>query len=72
VEIARKYGIHFIGPNCIGVVNPYSKLNTTFFPYEASPGFIGMASQSGSFITQVFVHLEKFGLGFSQGFSVGN
>ncbi len=72
VEIARKYGIHFIGPNCIGVVNPYSKLNTTFFPYEATPGFIGMASQSGSFITQVFVHLEKFGLGFSQGFSVGN
>jgi acyl-CoA synthetase (NDP forming) len=72
VEIARKYGIHFIGPNCIGVVNPYAKLNTTFFPYEASPGFIGMASQSGSFITQVFVHLEKFGLGFSQGFSVGN
>ena len=72
VDIARKYGIHFIGPNCIGVVNPYAKLNTTFFPYEASPGFIGMASQSGSFITQVFVHLEKFGLGFSQGFSVGN
>jgi acetate---CoA ligase (ADP-forming) subunit alpha len=72
VEIARKYGIHFIGPNCIGVVNPYWKLNTTFFPYEATPGFIGMASQSGSFITQVFVHLAKFGLGFSQGFSVGN
>jgi acetate---CoA ligase (ADP-forming) subunit alpha len=72
VEIARKYGLHFIGPNCIGVVNPYAKLNTTFFPYDASPGFIGMASQSGSFITQVFVHLEKFGIGFSQGFSVGN
>lgn len=72
VDIAREYGIHFIGPNCIGVVNPYAKLNTTFFPYEASPGFIGMASQSGSFITQVFIHLEKFGLGFSQGFSVGN
>jgi acyl-CoA synthetase (NDP forming) len=72
VEIARTYGIHFIGPNCIGVVNPYIKLNTTFFPYEATPGFIGMASQSGSFITQMFVHLAKFGLGFSQGFSVGN
>ncbi len=72
VDIARKYGIHFIGPNCIGVVNPYAKLNTTFFPYEAAPGFIGMASQSGSFITQVFIHLEKFGLGFSQGISVGN
>lgn len=72
VEIADTYGIHFVGPNCIGVVNPYVKLNTTFFPYDATPGFIGMASQSGSFITQMFVHLAKFGLGFSQGFSVGN
>jgi acyl-CoA synthetase (NDP forming) len=29
VEIARKYGIHFIGPNCIE--DNHSKLNTTFF-----------------------------------------
>ncbi len=72
VEIADQYNIQFLGPNCIGVVNPYVKLNTTFFPYQATAGFIGMASQSGSFITQLFVHLEKFGLGFSQGFSVGN
>ncbi|MCX5861105.1 MAG: CoA-binding protein [Deltaproteobacteria bacterium] len=71
-RISRKYGISFIGPNCIGVINPRHKLNTTFYPYDASPGFIGMASQSGSFVTQMFVHLEKFGLGFSQGFSVGN
>ncbi len=72
VEIANRYDIRFVGPNCIGVVNPYHKLNTTFFPYDAKPGFIGMASQSGSFITQMFVHLDKFGLGYSEGFSLGN
>ncbi|MGC8658382.1 MAG: acetate--CoA ligase family protein [Desulfomonilaceae bacterium] len=72
VAIAQKYGIYFIGPNCIGVVNSHLKLNTTFNPYEASAGFIGMASQSGSFITQMFGHLSKFGLGFSQAFSLGN
>ncbi len=72
VELARTYDISFIGPNCIGVVNPYAKFNTTFYPYEAVPGFIGMASQSGSFITQMFTHLEKFGIGFSQAASVGN
>lgn len=71
-EIARKYGIRMLGPNCIGVVNPYVKLNTTFFPYDARPGFIGMASQSGSFVTQMFTHLNHFGLGFSQAISVGN
>ncbi len=72
VRTAKKYGITFIGPNCIGAVNPSLNLNTTFFPYEATPGFIGMASESGSFITQMFVHLAKFGIGFSQGFSLGN
>jgi acyl-CoA synthetase (NDP forming) len=72
VEISKRYGITFIGPNCIGVINPYFNLNTTVFPYEARRGFIGMASQSGSFITQLFSYLEKFGLGFSQGFSLGN
>ncbi|MBI4963855.1 MAG: CoA-binding protein [Desulfomonile tiedjei] len=72
VEIAKRYGIYFLGPNCIGVANPYAKLNTTFYPYETVPGFIGMASQSGSFITQMFSYLQNFGLGFSQGMSVGN
>jgi acetate---CoA ligase (ADP-forming) subunit alpha len=72
VDIARAYGITFLGPNCIGVVNPRHKLNTTFYPYQARAGFIGMASQSGSFITQMFSYLDKFGLGFSQGMSVGN
>ncbi|UCF91645.1 MAG: CoA-binding protein [Desulfobacterales bacterium] len=73
LAIAQQYGIRFIGPNCIGVVNPFHRFNTTMFHYNAAPnGFIGMASQSGSFITQMFSHLAKFGLGFSQGFSVGN
>ncbi|MFH1351735.1 MAG: CoA-binding protein [Pseudomonadota bacterium] len=70
--VAKKYGIRFLGPNCIGVANPYHKLNTTFFQDLTAPGFIGMASQSGSFITQMFDYLSKFGLGFSTGISVGN
>ncbi|MBW2094137.1 MAG: CoA-binding protein [Deltaproteobacteria bacterium] len=72
VAIANQYRMRFLGPNCIGVVNPYHKLNTTFFPYDTAPGFIGMASQSGSFVTQMFDYLAKFGLGFSSAISVGN
>ena len=70
--IAKKHGIRFLGPNCIGVVNPHQRLNATFLPYDSKPGFIGMASQSGSFITQMFDYLGRYGLGFSTGFSVGN
>jgi len=71
-ETALKHGIRFLGPNCIGVANPYERLNTTPFPYEGPPGFIGMASQSGSFVTQMFQNLSKRGLGFSTAMSVGN
>jgi len=72
LETTRKYGINIVGPNCIGVTNPHHLLNSTFLPFEGKPGFIGMASQSGSFITQMFGYLGPRGLGFSTGFSVGN
>ena len=70
--IADRYGIRFLGPNCIGVANPTIKLNTTPLQLEGEPGFIGMASQSGSFVTQMFNYLNRYGLGFSTAFSVGN
>ena len=72
-QIADQYHIRFIGPNCIGVANSHIKLNATFLPSEGKQGFIGMASQSGSFITQMFSYLShRFGQGFSTGFSLGN
>ena len=72
VTVAQKYGIRFLGPNCIGVANPRGKLNTTFMSFQGNPGFIGMASQSGSFVTQMFGYLSDYALGFSTAFSVGN
>jgi acetate---CoA ligase (ADP-forming) subunit alpha len=72
-EIADHYQIRFIGPNCIGVVNSHARLNATFLPSRGKQGFIGMASQSGSFITQMFSFLDdRYGQGFSTGFSLGN
>lgn len=72
MAVAKKHGIRFLGPNCIGVINTHMNLNATFLPYEADRGFIGMASQSGSFITQISPHLSRQGMGFSTGFSIGN
>ena len=72
VTVAKKYGIRFLGPNCIGVANPRGKLNTTFMAFQGTAGFIGMASQSGSFVTQMFGYLSDYALGFSTAFSVGN
>ncbi len=72
LAVAERYGIRFLGPNCLGVANPHHKFNMTFLPFEGRPGFIGLASQSGSLITQMFGYLRRFGLGFSAGISVGN
>jgi acyl-CoA synthetase (NDP forming) len=71
-EIASRYDLRLVGPNCLGITNPHHKLNTTTFPYTARPGYIGMVSQSGSFVTQLFSYVAKMGLGFSTAFSVGN
>ena len=72
-DIARRYGMRFTGPNCIGVFNAHARLNATFIPFEGRPGVIGIASQSGSFLTQMFGYLDsQYGQGFSTGFSLGN
>jgi acyl-CoA synthetase (NDP forming) len=72
VETAARHGIRILGPNGLGVANPHHNLNTTFIGHEGRPGFIGLASQSGSFVTQMFDYLANLGLGFSTAFSVGN
>jgi len=72
IQLARRYNIRFLGPNCLGVANPHRQLNTTFLPYMGEAGFLGMVSQSGSFITQMFDYLSRFGMGFSTAISVGN
>ena len=71
-SIAKRYGIRFLGPNCLGIANPYLKLNPTTITAEGEPGFVGLASQSGSFITQMFNYLHRHGMGFSAAVSVGN
>ncbi len=71
-ETARKYGIRFLGPNCIGLLNTQHSLNLTVFTNTAQPGLLGMASQSGTYVTQTLPYLEKRGIRFSKAISVGN
>lgn len=72
ISIVKKYGMRILGPNCLGVANPHHRFNPTPIEAEGAPGFVGLASQSGSFITQMFNYLYRHGMGFSTAFSVGN
>lgn len=70
--IAHRYGIRFLGPNCMGILNSSLPLNVTVAPLSGSPGLLGMASQSGTYITQTLPYLQRRGIRFSKAISVGN
>jgi acetate---CoA ligase (ADP-forming) len=71
-DIADRYGMRFIGPNCMGIVNREASLNTTVMPLIGKTGKLGMISQSGTYVTQTIVYLQKRGIYFSKAVSVGN
>ena len=72
LKIADKYGMRFLGPNCIGIINSQISLNMTVFAHSAKPGKFGLASQSGTYVTQTLSYLRKKGIRFSKAISVGN
>ncbi|MBU1113856.1 MAG: acetate--CoA ligase family protein [Bacteroidetes bacterium] len=73
-EIADKYGISFIGPNCLGVINtdPKVNLNASFARKMPSEGNIGFLSQSGALCTAVLDYAQSKNIGFSKFVSFGN
>jgi acetyltransferase len=71
VENARRYGLRFIGPNCLGIMRPSSGLNCTFNKGGASPGRIALVSQSGALCTAILDWAAANNIGFSAVVSTG-
>jgi acetate---CoA ligase (ADP-forming) len=71
-DVARHYGMRFVGPNCMGIINSQIFLNTTVLPMAEEPGLLGFASQSGTYVTQSLPALRKRGIRFSKAISLGN
>ncbi len=73
-DIARKYGMSFIGPNCLGVINtdPAVHLNASFARRMPAEGNIGFLSQSGALCTAVLDYAHAKNIGFSKFVSFGN
>ena len=70
--ISRQYGMRFLGPNCMGIINSEIGLNTTIIPYTYPKGSLGFVSQSGTYLTQTTPYMAKRGIRFSKAISVGN
>jgi acetate---CoA ligase (ADP-forming) len=73
-KIADKYGISFIGPNCLGVINTdrSANLNASFARKMPQEGNIAFLSQSGALCTAVLDYAQAKNIGFSKFVSFGN
>ncbi len=76
VETARRHGMRIIGPNCIGVFDGHTRVDTTFQSHERmgrpKPGNIAFLSQSGTFGATFLDWAAAEGVGVSRFASLGN
>jgi len=75
-EIAERYDIGFVGPNCQGIIGVPSKAYAGFgsaFIYDYTPGPVSMVSQSGGFGFSVMsLAAMEGGVGFRYVVTTGN
>ena len=74
VEIARRYGMRIVGPNCMGIVNtdPEINMNATFSPVFPPTGGIAMGTQSGALGQTILEYAKNLNIGISTFVSIGN
>ncbi len=85
-DIASRYGVRIIGPNCIGIYDPYGGIDTFFLPVykllrdgrrivstpRPRKGYISLMSQSGAFGTAALDYMSGENIGISSFVSYGN
>ncbi|MCD1296350.1 acyl-CoA synthetase [Methanocella sp. CWC-04] len=71
-EIAKNYGIRIVGPNCLGILNTYSKCNASFAKKMPPKGNMSIITQSGALGTAILDWSEMTDVGFANFVSLGN
>jgi acetyltransferase len=71
-DVARRYQIRFLGPNCVGLVRPWIGMNASFLRAATPKGRLALISQSGALCSAISDWAEPHDLGFSALVSLGN
>jgi len=71
-DLAKKYKMRIIGPNCLGITRPKNNLNASFASKMALSGKIALISQSGALCTSILDWSHKNNVGFSFFISIGS
>ncbi len=72
VESAAACSVRVLGPNCLGLIVPGSRLNASFAPVGALDGAIAFMSQSGALGTAILDWAASAHIGLSHFVSLGN
>ncbi len=72
VALAKQVGVLVAGPNGQGVISTPVKLCAQIVAPAPPPGRIGVASQSGNFVSSFQNYAVQTGIGISRGVSAGN
>ncbi len=76
VEVAERYKMPVLGPNCLGVMDPRSRVDTLFLPtFKLSRpqiGGVSFVAQSGAVGSTILDLISAEGFGLSKFFSYGN
>lgn len=71
-EAARPYGIRILGPDCMGMLVPGSKMNASYSHINISKGKVAYVGQSGLLGTAMIDWASGQGIGFSHFLTVGD
>ena len=69
---ARRWGLRFLGPNCLGIMQPHIGLNASFTMSVAKPGNLALVSQSGALCSAILDWAGPNDIGFSSIVSTGS
>jgi len=72
VEIARRYEMRLVGPNCLGIIDTVGSMNVSFAVGMPRRGKIAFMSQSGALCTSILDMALAENVGFSRFVSLGN
>lgn len=71
-DIASKYNLNILGPNCLGFANTDPNLNVTFGQAGIDKGSLKLISQSGSLAASLFDWSSAIKIGFDSFVTIGN
>jgi acetyltransferase len=71
-DLARQHHLHILGPNCLGLINTWQKLNATFAEADRETGDSAFLSQSGAIGAAALDWLKLQDFNFGYFISLGN